>query len=69
MGSQNDQLLTVEFLRSHLKVMAGLDLSAEAERMSDLLAALVAAMNTIESRDFLDAFPALIFRPIREEHP
>jgi len=55
---------TVEFLRSQLKIMAGLDLSPEAERMSDLLAALVAAMNTLESKEFQDVFPAPVFRPI-----
>jgi len=67
--AENHESLTVGLLRSYLKVMAGLDLSAEAEQMSDLLAAIVAAMNTLDSTDFQDVFPAQVFRPIQEGSP
>ncbi len=67
MERENVEVFTVGFLRTHLKVMAGLDLSAEAEQMSDLLAAIVAAMNTLDSTDFQDASPAPVFRPMQEE--
>lgn len=67
--AENHEAFTVGFLRSYLKVMAGLDLSAEAEQMSDLLAAIVAAMNTLDSTDFQDVFPAPVFRPVQEGSP
>lgn len=67
MEPENVETFTVGFLRSHLKVMAGLDLSLEAGQMIDLLAALVAALNTLEPMDFQNVVPAPVFRPMREE--
>lgn len=69
MEPENVEIFTVGFLKSHLKVMAGLDLSLEAGQMIDLLGALVAALNTLEPTDFQDVFPAPVFRPMREDRP
>lgn len=66
MPQENEQALTPEFLKAHLKGMADLDLSEQAAGMHELVAGLVAVMNSLQPDDYPEAFPACIFRPVKE---
>ena len=66
MPKENEQALTPEFLKAHLKGMADLDLSQQAEGMHELLAGLVAVMNSLQPDGYPEAFPACVFRPVKE---
>ncbi len=46
--------------------MADLDLSEQAAGMHALLVALVATLNTLQPEGYLDTFPAITFRPVKE---
>jgi hypothetical protein len=66
MQKAEEPTLTPEFLKRQLRTMADLDLSEEAAGMLDLLAGLVAVLNTLQPEGYAEAFPALLFRPVRE---
>lgn len=66
MQKEEEPALTPVFLRRQLKTMANLDLSEEAAGMLELLAGLVAVLNTLQPEGYTEAFPSLAFRPVRE---
>lgn len=66
MPKESEQALTLEFLRTHLKGMANLDLSEQAAGMYEQVAGLVAIMNALQPEGYPEVFPACIFRPEKE---
>lgn len=66
MHKESGQALTPEFLKAHLKGIADLDLSEQAAGMYELVAGLVAMMNTLQPEGYPETFPACIFRPVKE---
>jgi hypothetical protein len=66
MQQENDPTLTPELMRTQLKVMADLDLSAQAEGMFGLFAGLIATMNMLQPEGYSETFPAFTFKPIKE---
>ncbi len=66
MQQENDVALTPEFMRTQLKLMAGMDLSALAAENFGLFVGLVSMMNMLQPEGYTDTFPALTFKPIKE---
>jgi hypothetical protein len=66
MQQENDPTLTPELMRTQLKVMADLDLSAQAEEMFGLFAGLISMMNMLQPEGYSETFPAFTFKPIKE---
>ena len=66
MHTEDKAALTPEFLREHLKTMAGLDLSEGSAEMHELFAGLVAVMNTLQPEGYAETWPAVTFMPMKE---
>jgi hypothetical protein len=66
MHQKNDVTLTPEFMRTQLKLMAGMELSALAAENFSLFVGLVSMMNMLQPEGYTDTFPAFTFKPIKE---
>ncbi len=66
MHQEDEATLTPEFMRTHLKVMADVELSEHGAEMFGLLGALVSTMNMLQPEGYSETFPAFTFNPIKE---
>ena len=64
MQQEHETTLTPEFMRTQLKLMAGMDLSDVAAQNFGLFVGLVSMMNMLQPEGYSETFPAVTFHPI-----